>query len=257
MSDHWEVFPCQIGEHQAFVAYDHGLSETIDGLGPTSLLKIKVSVKSPDENGLPQRDEFPALDALEDRLGAAVAAHGGTAVGRVTVAGLRIFYYYIDIAESEARALIAAHADRSGYELRFTLKQDAGREGYWQDLYPSDDERQIAADLRVVEALEQRGDDLSQPRKIEHWAYFQNAEAMERFVKWLRTRRFEIESATQVDPQDTVDAEHRYRVQFHHELAPSLDQICPVTVELCQKTRELGGDYDGWETRVVAAAPAD
>lgn len=254
MSEHWEVFPCQIGDHQAFVAYDHGLRNAIDGLAPTSLLKIKASVRTPNTHGLPRRAELPALDALEDRLAAAIAGHGGVAVGRVTVAGLRIFYYYIDLAQEVAQGLIDGHAKQSGYELRFTLKEDSLREGYWQDLYPSDEEQQVASDLRVVEALEQRGDDLSVPRKIEHWAYFDNTAAMDTYVAWLQAQHFTVASAREVNPADTVDSKHRYRVQFHHELAPTLSNICAVTVELSTHARKLDGDYDGWEAPLAATA---
>jgi hypothetical protein len=250
MSEHWEVFPCTIGEHQAFVAYDHGLSETIDGLAPTSLLKIKATLQAPTDNGMPSSKELARLNVLEDGLEQRVRESDGLPVGRVTVAGLRVFYYYVDLSDADAQAIVDDFAQRSGYELRFTLKEDAGREGYWQDLYPSDDEKQLAADLRTVDELRQRGDDLDIERRVEHWAYFSDAQHMDSFVTWLGEQGFVVDSASPVNPADTVDSEHTHRVQFHHTLAPNFANIADVTVELSSKARALDGDYDGWETQV-------
>ncbi len=250
MSEHWEVFPCQIGDHQAFVAYDQGLSDSIDGLAPTSLLKIKATLSEPNDQGMPQKAELDKLSSLEDILETQVREHAGVPVGRVTVAGLRIFYYYVDVANDAATQMVATLAKETGYELRFTLKDDAGREGYWQDLYPSEEERQVAADMRTVDELRLRGDDLSIERKVEHWAYFAEEPDMQRFAKWLSGKGFDVDSASAVNPADTVDSEHSYRVQFSNTLAPSLANISDITVTLSTKARELNGDYDGWDTAV-------
>ncbi len=250
MSEHWEVFPCQIGDHHAFVAYDHGLSDSIDGLAPTSLLKIKATLSAPNDQGMPQKAELEKLTTLEDILETQVREHAGVPVGRVTVAGLRIFYYYVDIDDNAAKDMVDALAAQTGYELRFTLKDDAGREGYWQDLYPSEEERQVAADMRTVDELRLRGDDLAVERKVEHWAYFAEEADMLRFVEWLKGMGFDVDSASAVNPADTVDSAHSYRVQFSNTLAPSLANISDVTVALCTQARELNGDYDGWETSV-------
>ena len=251
MSDHWELFPCQIGEHQAIIAYDHGLREEIDGIAPTSLLKVKATVADPDEAGLPNREEIDRLNALEDGLTAALLPRGAVLVGRVTVASLRIFYYYVDIDEIDAEGIIDAQSDRTGYELRFTLREDAGREGYWQDLYPSRQERQAASDLRVIESLESRGDELTAARRIDHWAYFAAEDGMQAFARWLEAEGYGVESAKQVNPEDVADLEHPWRVVFFNEMVPTIQNVSRVTAKLSDMAAELDGAYDGWETGVV------
>jgi uncharacterized protein (TIGR01619 family) len=253
MSEHWEVFVCQIGDHNAFVAYDQGLSETIDGLAPTSLLKIKATIKQPNEQGLPQKAELDDLNLLEQVLETQIREYEGVPVGRVTVAGLRIFYYYVDLCDADCKTMVDAFAQQTGYELRFTTRLDTGREGYWQDLYPSEDERQIAADMRTIDELRLRGDDLNQSRKVEHWAYFADEDQMTSFVDWLKSQSFSIESARAVNPEDSVDEQHSHRVRFFHELAPTLSNVSEVTITLANKAREHNGDYDGWETSVQAS----
>ena len=252
MSDHWELFPCQIGEHQAIIAYDHGLREEIDGIAPTSLLKIKASIGHPDENGMPTREEGVRLNELEDALNAARLRRGAVMVGGVTVASLRIFYFYVDIEDEAVQDLLDAETARTGYQLRYSLKEDSGREGYWQDLYPSDQERQAAEDLRVIEALESRGDELTTPRRVDHWAYFAAEEGMHSFTGWLETEGFSVQSAKAVNPDDVADLEHPWRVVFFHEMVPTLNNVSRVTARLSEMASELDGNYDGWETGVVA-----
>ena len=254
MTDHWEVFPCQIGDHQAFVAYDQGLSETIDGLTPISLLKIKATLRAPNDQGMPQRAELDQLNVLEDALEAQLREYEGVPVGRVTVAGLRIFYYYVDLCAEDAAKMVRGFARETGYELRHSIREDSGREGYWQDLYPSEDERQVAADMRIIDELRVRGDDLTVERRVDHWAYFSSAEDMDAFVGWLGEANFDIDNAQAVNPADSVDASHSHRVQFFHSLVPTLSNVSDVTIALSAKARELRGDYDGWESTVQNAA---
>lgn len=256
MSDHWELFPCQIGDHQAFIAYDHGLRNDIDGIAPTSLLKIKATVKTPNDHDLPDKQEFAALNELETGLTASIEQAGGVFVGRVTVASLRIFYFYVDVSDAGARALVDQHAASSGYELRFTLREDSGREGYWQDLYPSKQDWQLARDLQLIDSLENHGDPLTAPRRLDHWAYFATPTAMSAFASWLPNAGFQVDSAKELDAEDVVDAAHKCRVMFFHELVPTFANVSTVTLKLMEKAGELDGDYDGWECAVMAAANA-
>lgn len=253
MSEHWEVFPCTIGEHQAFVAYDHGLADAIDGLAPRWLLKIKATLHTPNDTGVISANELASLNELEDGLEKSLRAHGGVPVGRVTVAGLRVFYYYVDLSEDQAQSIVDDFVQRCGYPLRFTLKEDPGREGYWQDLYPSEEEKQLAADMRTIDELRERGDHLETERRVEHWAYFSDEQHMASYVEWLGEQGFVVDSATEVNPADTVDSEHTHRVQFHHQIAPTFANIAEVTVSLSNKASALEGDYDGWETQVQSA----
>ena len=252
MTHQWEVFPCQLGDHQAFISYDHGLRADIDGLAPGSLLKVKATLNAPREDGLPNSSEFPALTELEEMLAAQFAMHGGVFVGRVTVASLRVFYFYIDIDDAVARDLVARIGADSGYELRYTLRPDGGREGYWQDLFPSKQDWRASRDLKVIEALELAGDALETPRRLDHWAYFADAKSMQKYVDWLQKAGYEIESAREVNPQDVVDTQRPFRVVFHHELAPTLSNVAEVTIKLLDKAAALGGEYDGWEAATVA-----
>jgi hypothetical protein len=41
VSDHWEFFPCQMGENVAFIFYDHGIRETIGSFKQDQQVRCK------------------------------------------------------------------------------------------------------------------------------------------------------------------------------------------------------------------------
>jgi Family of unknown function (DUF695) len=75
MSDHWIFFPCQMGDHRAFIFYDHGIRDSINRIAPPHLLKVRAAFKQPRPDGLPTNEEFTELSALEDGLQALVQQH--------------------------------------------------------------------------------------------------------------------------------------------------------------------------------------
>ena len=49
---------------------------------------------------------------------------------------------------------------------------------------------------------------------------------------------------------DPEDADGDYGIQIYHDAQPELQVITTTTQLLRDKAEELGGSYDGWETRV-------
>src|SRR5689334_21375951 len=116
MSDHWEVYACQMGEHRAFVSYDHGIGESLATLLIQDLVKVRVGLRAADERGLPTREEFPALNAIEDTFRQFAEEHKGVLVGRVTVDGARHLYAYVDVPAEVLRRFLIDAGKRLGYE---------------------------------------------------------------------------------------------------------------------------------------------
>ncbi len=246
MEDHWEVYPCRMGDDEAFISYNHGVKDDIDALPASTFLKVRAQLRAPDNRGLPTRAEFEALSSLEDGLEAFVKASGGLLVGRVTVDGCRYFHAYVDAPEESVAAFVKSLGDTSGYELRYVCRPDPERAGYWQDLFPSDAEWQLIQDMKVVHQLEENGDPLTQPRRVDHWAYFEDAATRDAFSEWVQANGYEVEKTS--PPSEEIP---QYGVQFFHSCVPQAMKINEHTVALQAKARELGGEYDGWETSVV------
>ncbi len=244
MSDGWDFFPCQMGDNRAFIFFNEDISERVDSLPAEHVVKVRVTLKSPDPRGLPMGDEFEALSSLEDRLTSFFEAQAGCYVGRISVAGFRHFYYYVDGEEAELGAFLQRLTASTGYELKYIREPDRERTSYWQDLFPTADDRQLMQDMRVLEHLQKEGDSLDQEREIDHWAYFPEAEQRDAFVAWALGEGYTLEGKP--------DQDQNYGALLRHIAAPELATITQHTIKLNRKASELGGDYDGWETSVEA-----
>jgi len=243
MSDEWLFYPCQMGEHRALIFYDHGIRKDIDHIAPPQLLKVRLTFKDQRPDGLSSSEEYPTLATLADDLQALVEAHGSIYVGRVTVGGHRYFHIFTSEPEATWSSELSDLGRLHGYVLQFVLSPDQQREGYWRDLFPSEDDWQVIKDLRVLDLLAKQGDDGSMSRRIEHWAYFPSSAAAEQFSLWVQAQGYELGSVSTAD-------DGQLRIRFFHDGSCQLSDITSHTIALRRKASDLGGDYDGWETPV-------
>ncbi len=245
MSDHWEFFPCQLGADKAFICYDHGISERLDDLNLPYCARLSVPFLSPDASGLPGNDESEALSELEDRLSDAIERLEGEYVGRISVGGRRIFYGFFAHADPGIQPVAAEIASRLRYSSEITVSHDPEKAGYWTDLFPTDVDWQLIADLKVIEQLEEHGDTTDTARKIDHLVYFEDAGPIEPFRSWLTQEGFDI---GEVKPPATP--EEPYGIEFSHFGTPAFGDVNLYTFKVFTKAKEMGGQYDGWGTTV-------
>jgi len=244
MSEHWEVYSCQMGESPAVIAYDHGIRETIDSHPETQNVRFELHYRAPGENGLPTGAELELGRRIEGAIGAFLSERSGILVGKITVGGIRYFQTYVGADEPTLAAFTSAVGKEHSCHLSFSVADDPEREAYWQDLFPTADDWQLIQDSKVVEALRSRGDPLRVPRRIDHWAFFPSARNRDAFSVWLRSEGFIVESA----PGPGSDGE-THAVHFHRVDQPELSEINHLTFRLRHEAEEAGGRYDGWEDR--------
>lgn len=237
-----------MGDDQAFILLNVGIKETIDKDAPKRLAKLQLKFKITTPNGLPAQEEFNELVAIERQLERFAKRNGDWYVGRITVAGQRRFYIYISVADH----LWSNFADRSssetGYELSTEYRDDPEHNGYWQNLFPSNDDWQVINDLKVIEAAAKHGDDGSASRQVDHWIYFEDEAAAKSFVAWAQCDRFSL-----LSEESRLNDDGSYCVRLTHNGSLSLGDITSHTLVLNRKAREFGGNYDGWETFIVKA----
>lgn len=241
MSERWETYACQMGEHRAFITFDAGYAETGRGDGRPFLLKIRVPFRLPNAQGLPTQAEFEELSDLDDALAKAVEARGGVYVGRITVDRHRYFHYFVAIDQAAGEALVDEVAPQTRYRLASLHSRDEEKKGYFQDLYPTPDDWQVIRDMKVLDELRKQGDPAEAVRPVRHWADFPEAAAAEAFAAWARGQGYTVEPP---DPASPLE------VRFGHEGSMVLDDVTRHTIRIGRKVRELGGTYDGWETSV-------
>jgi len=102
---------------------------------------------------------------------------------------------------------------------------------------------QVIRDLDVLDALKKQGDDPSVKREISHWAYFPDEPKAQAFASWARGASYKVGKVERTGDQKVV-------VRFTHVGSMELADITHHSIEINRKAKEIGGDYDGWETSV-------
>jgi regulator of RNase E activity RraB len=242
MSDNWKYFPCQMGDDSASIFFDYGIHDTVDQL-PTQLLRVHVPFKQPREDGMPTNAEADALFAIEDALQGLVAERKAYYVGRVTVGGQRHFQIYTPGSKDDWAPGLRDICNRFGYQLSFDLDSDPEHNGYRKDLYPTDDDWQVIADIGVLESLAKHGDDASAMHTIEHFAYFPSEAVATEFSNWLRELGYVVS-------RRSSNPDGQFCVEFTHQGTVRLPDISSHSVKLRRQAKKMGGNYDGWGTLV-------
>jgi hypothetical protein len=240
----WQFFPCTMGEYPALVTVDVGVAGVLEQT-PDQMLMVTLELETSTESGLPEDDEFTALDDQEDLWVAELDKVGGYLIGRVTTDGRRTMYAYTSGGEEHWKDVGDRITAKFGYEYDVVVFQDENHESYHQGLYPSADDWRVIADMKVMNAANEAGDVASIVRKIDHWSYFADRTSAESFVEAAGAEGFELND----DPfRETEDG--RVQVGCSHQGSLLLADLTHHTLWLRRKAEELGGNYDGWEAPV-------
>jgi hypothetical protein len=241
----WKFFPCQIGDDIAFVYVDVAAEKDIKRAPPT-LVKVRLTYKAPRPNGLPTSEEFESVRAIELSLERFARRGKDRYVGRITRGGHRVFFFYTRRATSAWGEFLERLVHKSGYALALSARSDRRHAGYRKELYPTADDWQVISDIGVVEALRREGDVEGVRRRIDHWAYFKDAKSAKKFVKWALRGPHKHDAGL-----SGVDEDGKHRVRLYHVGTTRQNELSHHSIQLNRKASELGGQYDGWETKVV------
>jgi hypothetical protein len=245
MSEHWEGYPCMLGDKLAHIAFDYGVHAGIRDLPLPFFAGFHVDLLEADARGLPHTDaELARLDAVERFLTRSIAGDDGLLVGRITSNGARTYLFYTRLDRDTCAGL--GHQitqDPRGSGVMLLHEEDPRRRHYWDDLYPGDDDWQVIKDLHIEQALLVRGDDLQAERDIEHVVHFDNKVSRAAFVEQVREAFDTIEVG-----ELKSDAGPRFAARLRHTSRPDHRSMNPVTLLLARAARAHGGTYAGWET---------
>lgn len=241
MSSEWEFFPCTIGDSQAFIFVDIGIGKQI-AAAPSTLVKVRLKYKHTHPNGLPTDQDYQPAVAVENALESIARQGDDWYVGRITMQGYRYFYVYSAQPEQAWEDHVRRLASESGFEIEYSVREDAQHAAYSEELYPTADDWRVIADMRVIDALAQQGDPGTQVRLIDHWVYLPE-EQVGAFVQWALLNQFSYSEASSEPCEDG-----RMCIRIQHHGTVQLADISHRSISLRRKAEELGGEYDGWET---------
>lgn len=201
----WDVYGCLIDDEPATILLDLQAADEETG-ERTQVYWVAFALADPDENGLAADSEGETLNALEDDLETLLAERlDAVYVGRITYKGQRRLFLYGPPAAPGAldEAMQSLTVAYSGYEFEFGEEDDPDWVNYHEALYPEPAQHQSMLNRRVVEQLEEAGDQTSIPREVDHWLYFPTAESRREFLEAVAAEGFERHE----DAPDDADGE--------------------------------------------------
>jgi hypothetical protein len=246
MGERWDFYFCTVDDQPASVFVNLALEGDAPLADLSYVGSARIRMKNPRPDGLSSADEAATLNHIENTLNAEARRRDATIafVGRNTSGGNRDLFFYMSSPDWWV-SLIAATAKLSAYEIEADVWEDRLWETYLEFLLPNVEQRETIQNRHVCEQLEQRGDPLDTPREIDHWIYFPEPDQRAQFQMKVAGEAFQTRSLI-----DEPSRSARYGLQIYRVDLPSYNTIDRITLPLFRLARELGGEYDGWETAV-------
>ncbi|MGZ9583774.1 DUF695 domain-containing protein [Paenibacillus marinisediminis] len=242
MSDQWDIYLTQSDNNNVFVRLDLGIKDSVPISGADKLVQVSIQTKSLFSKKL----DFELLSKIEDEIDSALT-ESDFLIGVITVAETRTFYMYTNQEKNLFNTVERILSKHKKQTSNITIVDDPEWSFYLETLYPDIYEYQWMQDRHVVEQLKANNDDQQVPREINHWLYFSDVASRESFKNKLDRDVYKIIEERALEEE----TDNPYQLLISHESTTELETIYQYTTELIQKSLEVGGDYDGWETHVI------
>lgn len=153
------------------------------------------------------------------------------------------FYFYAPDAKRFENLTADVMKRHGGFAYERGASKDTKWEMYLERLYPDGYAALRIQNRHTMEALVEAGDDLTLPREVEHYLFFQTKSAQERAAAFLSAHGFDLKEAVRDDESD-------------FSYGAVLTKIEPITAEIVEETTALlydtslqeHGHYEGWST---------
>lgn len=248
----------QTGNWDTYIAqYENGPGSTTLNMdliqsAPKNTLPYIVITGATAENcrddGFPNSSEFERLYKVSDAVEAKLKEITEYEVaGTFTYQCERLDYTYIrDTILIRTELTKLYKTEFPSYKYYINIKTDVAWEAYLQFLYPNAETQEFMANEKVLVQLRQAGDDLSKPRKVDHWLFFNEEEDRKLFVESVKMEGYEIEGEDKL-----IDLELPFQLHISRTDNVNSSEISNVTLSLRKLAKKFNGVYDGWETFVV------
>jgi hypothetical protein len=248
VEDDWDVYPCLVDDNPASIFLNLRYEREAPLAGVGTLYWIHIALQDAGEHGMGTADEAGELYPLEEAVVDGAEPAGFVFVGRLRNAGYWQMTFYGPAEREDVLRDLARPAADTGRDVEVGSTADP-EWGYYADfLLPDPERRQWIQNRRLVDYLEEQGDPLSTPRRVDHWAYFETAEMRDAFLADAAGEGF-VADGGQEDGDAPPFAAHVFRTD-----SVDLDTIHDVVMYLVGVAEGRGGDYDGWETSVESAS---
>ena len=245
MEDNWEVYFCKVDDTPACIRINLGLAP----LAPVQTLPffayVTITINNPDPNGFVSPEEFEHITTLENTLVTALTQNGAaTFAGCCTADGNRDFIFFVQSNENWDEKVDAALAQFIDYSYETSIYEDPAWNGYFEFLYPSDEDMQIIENRKQLEEMQQEGDNLDAPRMIDHCFNVYSQDDVEALVAKTAALGFAVESVLQ--PQDGTATDDAGATLVTVRRVNTPNEMNTVTLTLVELAADCDADYIGW-----------
>jgi uncharacterized protein (TIGR01619 family) len=248
MTENWKSYFCNVNSKLASIALNLSLNEGAPIQTKPWLLWVWVYLQHPRPDGLSDQGEFETISAIEDALLKGLASTcQAIEAGRITTDGHREFYFYGSSANGFEAAIRAAMRNFSAYKFDVGKQHEPEWDQYRNVLYPSKESMERIKNMDVLEVLEKHGDTLESVRDVHHWIYFKTSNDRRLFAEDVLQLGYTVEGQL-----EALENEFPYSIQITRDQSVTPAKIDDAVLELFRMAKELDGEYDGWETQVIA-----
>jgi Family of unknown function (DUF695)/Regulator of ribonuclease activity B len=201
---------------------------------------ISVEVRHPTEDGFPDKDEHRSLTGVANRI-ADSAGDRAVMVGTVTGNGERRYLFYAK--DFDWLSAWQATEKSRGDDRRFGVKVKADPDwGYYKGILP--DAERADADRRTLERLARDGAHLDEPRVIDWFFLFPEAELARGGERVLLDHDYRVRVEAPTESGDWLVVASLTEVT-------SPRYIAQMSGMLNQFAVDQGGIYDGWGAEIA------
>jgi len=163
--------------------------------------------------------------------------------GTISKDGWCELYFYASTSKKFENITSEVMARHTKYPYERGSSKDTKWEMYQERLYPDSFEIIGMQSRHTLEALLEEGDDLSVPREVEHYFFFQTPTALQRFETSMLSQGFILKEHINDDESDYV-----YGVTLIKVESITPEQVNETTSMLYELVLQDHGHYEGWST---------
>jgi uncharacterized protein (TIGR01619 family) len=249
-TEKWATYLTTINESfPGSIVTDLGLKDIAPIPSYNQLLEVEIKASNPSENGLPDSQEIEKLNVIQELLVSELdKTHRSIFAGHLISEGRITCFFYLSGADGVPEIVDKVMMSFPERLFAKQISSEPGWNTYLDFLYPEPIHLQSIANMSVVMHLIEQGDRLDVPRRVDHWAYFPDEESRSKFADHVKKGNFSIEP---FQPPIEPDSKMPYGIKFYRDDKVDHQSVDDYILPLWQAAKDLGGEYDGWETFIV------